>query len=108
MPFGVERLPRLRHRHDQRHTPASERASDEVHGVDGLESLRAARGGNKTDGLVREIGRLMLGQQDQPVQRVLERAAHRAVVGRTAPYHRIAVMYLVSELPRGLGYRVLR
>ena len=42
----------------------------------------------------------MFGQQDQPVQRVLERAADRSVVGRAAPDHRVAAVHSVRELVR--------
>jgi hypothetical protein len=53
---------------------------DQLHRVNRLQALDAARGGHQAYWFVRQVRRIVFGQQDQPVQRVLERAADGSVV----------------------------
>jgi hypothetical protein len=103
----VEARPGLRHGHDQRHAPGPQRPGDEVQRADGLQALDTAGRGHQADGLVGQVRRLAVREQDQPVQGVLERAADRAVVGGRAPDQGVAGIGRLGEPARGRRDRAL-
>ena len=60
----------------------------------------------QTDNLVAQVWGLSLAQQDEPVQRVFERAADASVVKRAAPDHPVRRVDRVDEagsLTRGMS-----
>ena len=76
-PLVVEGLPRPRNRYHQRHGPSTQGSYDELHCVHGLKPLHPARSADQPYHLVCQIRRVAVREELKPVQRILERAAHR-------------------------------
>src|SRR2546427_117988 len=87
----LESLPGLSNRQHQRHSPPAERAHHELHGVYRLQTLYAAGCADQTDDLISQVGRLSAGEQLQPVERILERAADGAVIQWAAPDKTVSI-----------------
>jgi hypothetical protein len=58
---AVERPLRLRHRLHEGNAPAPQRPDDELHRVDRLQALDAARGGHQAYRFVRQVSRIAFG-----------------------------------------------
>src|SRR5262249_56990903 len=80
----------------------SEAAGRELHRVDRLQTLRAARGADQPYDLVVQVRRIATAERMEPVESILERPRDRALVHRAAPEHPVRG---VAGLDQLLGVR---
>src|SRR5918996_4996449 len=76
VPGFVESAVGAGHGSNERYGHPPQRSYDELHGVDGLESLNASGAADDADHLFGQKGRVPVTKKVQPVERVLEGPAY--------------------------------